>query len=85
MEWYEMVLGFLASSGLGAYLLNRYGKWAQKLVVWGRRSELFYVRFYPNPGFMVPLPRGRQLVWTNFDGLFTRKRGTRTRPVKKVS
>lgn len=50
--------------------------------VWalGRRSERMYLRFYPNPGFMVPWFKGRQLLWNRHDGWYRRLPGERHRP-----
>jgi len=72
----------LLLSGVASIAVYWYGRLTKQAIILGRRSEYVYVRFYPNPGFMLPIWGRRQLVFTNFDGLFTRKRGTRTRPAR---
>ena len=44
-----------------------------RLWVIGRKSAFAYLRFYPNPGFMIPWTQGRRLVWSKFYGLKIRK------------
>jgi hypothetical protein len=62
-----------------------------KVWILGRRSELAYLRFYPNPGFMIPWVRVRRykgalemsvvrLLWNKHDGWFTRAAGNHVRP-----
>jgi hypothetical protein len=51
-----------------------------RLLILGRQSERGYVRVYPNPGFMVPLPSGRRLVWSWHKGLIVRSAGSRQQP-----
>ncbi len=42
--------------------------WLDQLWAIGRRSNVAYIRFYPNPGFMLPLPGGKRLRWSIFYG-----------------
>jgi hypothetical protein len=42
--------------------------WFDQLWVIGRRSALAYLRFYPNPGFMIPWFGARRLIWSKFYG-----------------
>ena len=42
--------------------------WADQLWVIGRHSTVAYVRFYPNPGVMLPWFTGRRLRWSWFYG-----------------
>lgn len=44
-----------------------------KLWVIGRNSKTFYLRFYPNPGFMLPWTKGRILKWSKFYGWSLKK------------
>jgi len=53
--------------------------WADALWVIGRRSETAYIRFYPNPGFMLPWFGGQRLLWSRFDGGYMRARDGRQR------
>jgi hypothetical protein len=55
-----------------------------RLYAIGRRSELAYVRFYPNPGFMIPWARGRRFVWSWHKGHIIRRVGTRSQPARKT-
>ena len=50
--------------------------------VWvlGRHSTVAYLRFYPNPGFMVPWPGNRRLRWSKFYGFAITKAPTPTNP-----
>ena len=41
--------------------------WNQLWVI-GRKSEKMYVRFYPNPGFMIPWFKGKTLKYSKFYG-----------------
>ncbi len=34
----------------------------------GRRNNTAYLRFYPNPGFMIPWFGGKRLRWSKFYG-----------------
>jgi hypothetical protein len=54
--------------------------WANGLWVIGRRSEVAYVRFYPNPGVMFPWTGRRRVVWSRSDGWFVRFAGSHARP-----
>lgn len=40
----------------------------KKLRAIGRQSRVAYLRFTPNPGFMVPLWPGKRLRWSRFYG-----------------
>ena len=40
-------------------MIRRAFNWFNRLWIIGRRSEKFYVRFYPNPGFLATLGRKR--------------------------
>jgi hypothetical protein len=42
--------------------------WLDRLWCIGRRSNVAYVRFYPNPGFMLPLIPGKRLRWSKHYG-----------------
>lgn len=46
--------------------------WLNQLWCLGRRSTVAYLRFYPNPGFMIPWPGGRRLRGSWFYGLSVR-------------
>lgn len=39
-----------------------------RLYALGRHSTRWYVRFYPNVGFMIPWTRGRRLRWSKYYG-----------------
>ena len=56
--------------------LNRFNR----VIALGRRSTRAYLRFYPNPGFMLPWFGGRQLLWSRSDGWYTRSRNQQNRP-----
>lgn len=51
-----------------------------KLWCIGRRSNVAYLRFYPNPGFMIPWKNGKRLRWSKFYGLKITKAPTPTNP-----
>lgn len=50
-----------------------------RLMAIGRQSERAYVRFYPNPGFMLPWG-SKRLVWSWHKGFVMRARGSRQQP-----
>jgi hypothetical protein len=39
-----------------------------RLICLGRRSNVYYIRFYPNPGFMAPWFHGKRIRWSKFYG-----------------
>jgi hypothetical protein len=50
-------------------MFNKLLIWANQMWVIGRRSDTAYLRFFPNPGFMIPWPGGKRLRWSVFYGL----------------
>lgn len=42
--------------------------WFNQLWIINRRGTRFYIRLYPNPGFMVPWFGGQNLKWSKFYG-----------------
>lgn len=46
----------------------------------GRRSNLAYIRFYPNPGFMIPIGRNKRFRWSKFYGAKVTKAPTPENP-----
>lgn len=51
-----------------------------KLWALGRRSTLYYIRFYPNPGFMIPWFNGKRFRWSKFYGASITKAPTNDNP-----
>lgn len=47
---------------------NKFKIWADALWIIGRRSDVAYLRFYPNPGFMIPWPNNKRLRYSKFYG-----------------
>lgn len=39
----------------------------------GRKSKVAYLRFYPNPGFMLPWFGGKKLKWSKHYGWTVKK------------
>jgi hypothetical protein len=51
-----------------------------RLWVIGRRSKIAYVRFYPNPGFMLPLWKNKRVRYSKFYGWKITKAPTDSNP-----
>jgi len=50
-------------------MLTQLRIYLNQLWIIGRRSNTAYLRFYPNPGFMIPWPGSKRLRWSKAYGL----------------